>query len=175
MNENNNERDSKTVFRFRFSPLILAVLILGLVLCAVCIAFNSWQLALFLQDEASPTTWDWLKFSIFYFVAAFFAVLVISMLIRSRYILTDKDLILQFGIVKSRYEIKKIFSLRLFEKSNKLTVYFDDFKTKYMIIVVHEQWYKDFVEALQQRNDRIEFELVCPTDKPDKTDEKKKK
>ena len=97
------------------------------------------------------------------------------MLVRSQYILTEKELVLQFGFVKSRYEIKKIFSARVFKKSNKLTVYFDDFKTKYMVIVVREEWYDEFVKELGARNEKIEFDFVSVKEEEEWKNNKKKK
>ena len=91
------------IFRFRFSPLLLAVMIVGLALCAACIGLTSWQFADFLRGDLT-SVYDWLKFFLLYFVSVFLAVLILSMLVRSQYILTEKELVLQFGFVKSRYE-----------------------------------------------------------------------
>ena len=170
----NNEQRKRTVFRFRFSPLLLAVMIVGLALCAACIGLTSWQLADFIRTDLT-SVYDWLKFFLLYFVAGFLAVLIVSMLVKSQYILTDKELILQFGFVKSKYAIKKIFSARVFKKSNKLTVYFDDFKTKYMVIVVREDWYDEFVKELGSRNERIEFDYVSAEEEEEWKNNKKKK
>lgn len=170
----NNEQETKKVFRFRFSPLLLTVMIVGLALCAACIGLTSWQFADFIRGDLS-SVYDWLKYFLLYFVSGFLAVLIISMLIKSQYILTEKELILQFGFVKSRYEIKKIFSAKVFKKSNKLTVYFDDFKTKYMVIVVREEWYDEFVKELGNRNERIEFDYVSAEEEEEWKNNKKKK
>ncbi|MDE6676327.1 MAG: PH domain-containing protein, partial [Clostridia bacterium] len=87
-------------------------------------------------------------------------------------IVTEKQLIMQFGIIRSRYEIKDIYSVRLFRGSNKLTVYFDDYKTKFMVIVVKDSWYSDFIEALTKRNEKISFDFITPEEE---RDQKKKK
>ena len=50
-----------------------------------------------------------------------------------------------------------MYSVHLFRGSNKLAVYFDDFKTKYVVIVVKEKWYDDFIKTLTARNERIAF------------------
>ena len=162
------------VFKFRFQPLILAVIIAGLILCAACFSLTSWQFVGFLQGDIS-SPYDWIKFVLLYFVSIFLGVILVSMLAYSRYIVTPKELVLQFGVIKSKYEIRKIFSARIFKKSNKLTVYFDDFKTKYMIVVVREEWYEDFVEALREKNERIEFDFVSAEEEEDWKNNQKKK
>ena len=94
------------------------------------------------------------------------------MLIRSQYVLTEKELIVQFGIIRSRYEIRRIFSVCKLNGSGKLAVYFDDFKTKYSVIVVKEIWYDDFILALTARNERIAVDIVSAEE--EKNNKKKK-
>lgn len=146
-------------FRFKFSPTMLAVLCLLLALCAACIGLTTWQLIDFLKGDIS-SVYSWLKYLILYFVSILLSVLVIAMLIKSQYVVTEKTLITQFGFIRSRYELKNIYSVRLLCGSNKLTVYFDDYKTKYTVIVVKDIWYNDFVQALIARNERIEFDYI---------------
>lgn len=146
-------------FRFKFSGTMLAVLCLLLALCAACIGLTTWQLIGFLSDDIS-SVYGWLKYLILYLVSILLAVLVIAMLIKSQYVVTEKTLVTQFGLIRSRYELKNIYSVRLLRGSNKLAVYFDDYKTKYTIIVVKDIWYNDFVQALIARNPRIEFDYV---------------
>ena len=158
----NTQKNENAVFRFRFSPLILAVLVAVLVLCAACAALATWQVVDLLQSGDPSNAYDWIKFGLMYFASILFAVIVIAMLIKSQYIVTDKELILQFGLIKSNYELKKIYSVKIFRKSNKLTIYFDDFKTKYMIGVVKEEWYDEFIKELMKRNEKLEIDCISP-------------
>ncbi len=158
-------------FPFRFTGLMLALLILLLALCAAGIGLTTWQFTDFLKGDIS-SVYDWMKYVLLYLVSILLAVIVIAMLIRSQYIVTDKTLTIQFGLIRSRYEIKNIYSVRLFRGSNKLTVYFDDYKNKYMVIVVKDVWYTDFVQALIKRNEKIEFDFITPEEEKD---QKKKK
>lgn len=168
------ETTEKRVFPFRFQAYLLTAMIAGLVLCAACFAYTTWQFVNFVQGDIS-SVYDWLKYFLLYFVSVFLAVLLCAMLIKSQYVITDTELIVQFGIVKSKYELKKIFSARVFKKSNKLTIYFDDFKTKYMIIVVREEWYDEFVKALGERNEKISFDYVTAEEEDEWKNNKKKK
>ncbi len=149
-------------FPFRFSPLMLALCIAGLVLCAACIGFTSWQLADFLRTGDLGSVYSWLKFALLYLVSVTMAVLVIAMLIRSQYLLTDTHLIVQFGLIRQKYELKKIFSVHLFEGTGKLAVYFDDFKTDYTVIVIKKEQYDEFIRELTARNERIAFTFSTP-------------
>ncbi len=144
--------------------MMIAVFSVGIALCAACFAMTTWQFVGFLGglrgDIAS--VWEWIKYVLLYFVSVFLAVLLIAMLIRSRYILTEKRLITQFGIIFSKYEIKKIRSVCLVSGTKKLNVYFDDFKNRFITIVVKEEWYDDFIKTLTSINEKIEFDFTDP-------------
>lgn len=148
-------------FPFRFSQTMIAVFCLLLVLCAAGITLTTWQLVTFLGGDIS-SPWKWMQFSLMYLVCVLLTVLVAAMLIRSQYVVTDKELIMQFGLIRSKYALNKIFSVRYFKGSGKLAVYFDDFRSNYTIIVVKESWYGDFVKALQERNEKIRFDFISP-------------
>jgi hypothetical protein len=166
------EKPVKT-YKFRFSPMMIAVFCIGIVLCAVCFALTSWQFVEFVIGVRGDisSVWEWIKYILLYFVSVFLSLLLIAMLIRSRYIITEKRLITQFGIIFSKYEIKKIRSVCLVSGTKKLNVYFDDFKSRFITIVVKEEWYDDFIKTLTSINEKIEFDFTDPENK----DRKKKK
>lgn len=161
MNDPEQPRPAPAVKRypFRFSPLILALLVAGLLLCLAGFGFTTWQFSDFLQGEIS-SVYEWLKYILLYFVSVLLAVLILAMLVKSQYVIGGRKLILQFGLIRSTYDIGKIVSVQHFRGSGKLTVYFDDFKTKFMVIVVKESWYDDFVQTLLERNERITYDFV---------------
>ena len=166
------EKPVKT-YKFRFSPMMIAVFCIGIVLCAVCFALTSWQFVEFVIGVRGDisSVWEWIKYILLYFVSVFLSLLLIAMLIRSRYIITERRLITQFGIIFSMYEIKKIRSVCLVSGTKKLNVYFDDFKSRFITIVVKEEWYDDFIKTLTSINEKIEFDFTDP----ENNDRKKKK
>lgn len=161
-----NKKLPDETFRFRFTGVMLALLALLLALCAAGIGLTTWQFVDFLQGYIA-SAYDWLKYLLMYLVCILLTVIVVAMLIKSQYVITETTLITQFGIIRSPYEIKKIYSIRLFRGSNKLAVYFDDFKTKYRIILVKESRYDAFVQALIARNERIEFDFITAEEERD--------
>lgn len=161
------------MYKFRFSPMMIAVFCIGIVLCAVCFALTCWQFVEFVIGVRGDisSVWEWIKYILLYFVSVFLSLLLIAMLIRSRYIITERRLITQFGIIFSKYEIKKIRSVCLVSGTKKLNVYFDDFKSRFITIVVKEEWYDDFIKTLTSINEKIEFDFTDP----ENSDRKKKK
>ena len=125
----------------------------ALVLCVAGFALTTWRFLNFLKGGAD-SVYGWLQYAILYFVSVFLAVLIAAMLVRSEYVVTDKQLIQRFGLIQTKYEIKNIYSVHLFQGAHKLAVYF---KTKYAVIVVKEIWYDDFVRTLTDRKPSIGF------------------
>lgn len=150
-------------YKFRYSPLMYALFALLLALCAAGFALTTWRVIANGADDA----YTWLQYILLYFVSVFLAVILIAMLIKSQYILTDHDLILQFGLIRNRYEIEKISSVHLFKGANKLAVYFDEYQTKYIVIVVKDSWYDDFVKTLLEKNEKIGFSFSTAEEEED--------
>ncbi len=144
-------------FPYRMSPLIIALCVAGALLSVASIVFSTWQFVGFVQtgDLASP--YEWLKFVLWYGASLTLSAFILSMLVRSRYTLTDKTLTVQFGFIKQRFELEKIYSVHLFRGAKKLAVYFDDFHTDHIAVTVAEEQADEFVRALTERNPRIGF------------------
>ena len=169
--EQSQNQQNRSVFRFHFSPLLLTVLVAGVILCAACIALTTYQLVEFIKADPS-SVYGWLKYILMYVASILLLVILSAILIRTQYIVTDDEMILQYGIVKSKYKLKSIYAVEILEKSNKLIVYFNEFKTKYSVIAVKEEWCGEFVKTLQDKNEKIEVDFVGKSDPP--PDEKKK-
>ncbi len=162
------DRKSVKVYKFKFSAVMIALFCAGLALCAAGIGLNIWRIITQGADDA----YAWLQYILLFFVSIFLAVLIIAMLVKSQYAITDKHLVMQFGIIKTKYELDKICSVHLFKGANRLTVYFDDYQTKYVSIVVKEIWYDDFIKTLTEKNDKIGFSFST---KEEEDEIKKKK
>ena len=92
-----------------------------------------------------------------YFVSVAAFVLLLSLILSSYYQIKDKKFKTSFGIIKSTYDIDKIQSVVLDRKTKKLSVYFDE--NNFIIIVVKEEWYEDFIEELLKANSNIEYTI----------------
>ena len=145
-------------YKFRFTTLILILLWVTIVLC---VAAFGWNIYRFTQTGAN-SVYEWIQYGILFFTSVFFAALIVSILIRSQYILTEKQLITQFGFIRSKYEIANITSVHLFKGAGKLAVYFND--NKYMVIVVKPEWNNEFIKDLLSKNEKIRYD-VSTTDK----------
>ena len=91
-------------------------------------------------------------------VASLLAITIFSsILLRSTYKLTDSELILWFGFIKSSYKLQDMESIHLFTKSNKLVIYFKD--EHYTVIVVKPEWFNEFTKDICSRNPKIRYDV----------------
>ena len=79
------------------------------------------------------------------------------MLIRSQYVIEDELFIMQFGFIKSKYNVKDITSILLNTDTHKLTVYMGE---QYFVVTVNPEWNNDFVQAIREINPDIEFSFT---------------
>ncbi len=149
-------------YKFKFSKLVLFLCFLAIAVALAAIAFTIYRI--YMYGFSSPTLV--IQHVAILIIAVLAIIIFISLLIRSVYKITDKEIILWFGIVKQVFKIADIESIHLFTKTNKLVIYFKD--EKYTVIVVKPEWYNEFTKEIIARNDKIRYD-VSTTDK-DETD-----
>lgn len=143
-------------FNFKFSKTTLVFIYIGIVLAVVAFGVNTYFLitqGVGTEDKVYPI----LRYVLMYFVAVLLFVVLLSLKIASYYTVDEKYLKTSFGIIKSKYEISKIETVLLDRTNNKLSVYFEN-KT-FIVIVVKNEWYDDFTDALLKSNPKIEFSI----------------
>ena len=147
-------------FKFLFTPLMLALAIVVLLLCAGGIALSVWRI---IQDGIHDFG-DALKSPFLIAICIFGIVVVSSLLIRSRYVVTKDTLTTQFGIIKSKFAIADFTSVLLDTDSKKLTIYMGE---EFFVVTTNPEWNNDFVQALREAKPELEFSFTL-TEKEEK-------
>ncbi len=159
-------------FKFQFTKLTKVFIYLGLALAAAAFAVNTWLLISNGISSAANPTIKIIQYAAMYFAATLLTVVLVSLLISSYYAVDDKKLITCFGITKTKYDIEKIESVLLDRNTKKLSVFFSE--SQFIVIVVKEEWYEDFVAALLKVKPNIEFSINSKENTPDDEEKKKK-
>lgn len=100
---------------------------------------------------------DYLKSPLLIIISAFCIVVVLGILIKSQYVVTEEYYILQFGFIKSKYPIKEITSIVLDSDTQKLTVNMPD---GYTVLSLLQKDCDEFVKAIQAINHDVEFSFT---------------
>ena len=148
-------------FKFILTPLMIVLSCAVILLCLAGIALSVYRII----KEGIHGFTDALKSPFLIAVCLFGIVVVVALLIRSQYIVTDEHLITQFGIIKSKFAIQDITSILLDTDSHKLTVYMGE---EYFVVSTNPEWNNDLVQALRERKPEIDFSFTL-TEKTDKT------
>lgn len=142
-------------YRFKLSKAAIVGCIFGIILGLVGIGFTVYRILSPSLGFSSPQL---IIQHIVIIIASLLALSVFpSILIRSVYKVSDKELILWFGFIKSVYKIEDMESIHLFTKSNKLVIYFKD--ERYTVIVVKPDWYNEFTKDICSRNNKIRYDV----------------
>lgn len=148
-------------FKFRFTPLMIALACAVYLLCLVGIAMSIWRIA----NEGIHDFSDVLESPFLILICLFGIVVITALLIRSRYLVTKEHFITQFGLIKSKFPVKEITSILLDTDSHKLTVYMGE---EYFVVTTSPEWNNDLVQAIREVNPDVEFSFTLA----DKKDEK---
>ena len=148
-------------FKYRLTDLMFALAITILVLCAGGLALSIYRLSTEPLYEFS----DYLKSPLLIAISLFCIAVVLGILIRSQYVITNEYYILQFGFIKSKYPIKEITSIVLDPDTQKLTVNMPD---GYTVLSLTEKDADEFVKTIQSIKSDVEFSFTLTDGNPKK-------
>ena len=148
-----------TYFTIKFSKTVIILCIAVFALCGVGIGLSVWRIITFGIHQFN----DVLKYPFLIAVCIFCIALVISILVKSQYVVDDKHFTTQFGFIKTKFVIKDVTSLVLNTEAKKLTVYFGE---QYTVVSVAPEWNEKFVRALLSANPNIDYSFTL-SDAPD--------
>ena len=146
----------KNKFKYKITPTLWALFIIGLILAGYCIYSNVMRFIDLLKiTEVSSYSYIGTVICIFIGIGAF--VFIPPAMFGSKYAISGKELILYWGIVKNKYDIKDITTATHFRTSNKLALTFSD--ESYIAINIAPEEFDNFVEALKSVNKKIFYSL----------------
>ncbi|MGN1373484.1 MAG: hypothetical protein ACI4VK_05525 [Candidatus Coproplasma sp.] len=151
-------------FKYKFTKLITALIYAGIALSVAGFAINLYYCIATGINGAADPIYPILQYTLMFLVTIGLMAILISVIADSCYIIDGKVFKTKFGFIVSKYDVEKIDSIVDDKKTGKLTVTFDD--GQYMVIVVKQEWYNDFIEALLAANRKIEYSIISL----DKTD-----
>jgi hypothetical protein len=144
---------NKAIFKIKFSLTILLLSIAVYILCGLGIIVSVWRMVKFGVHGFS----DVIKYPFLVAVCLFCIVIVTAIFIKAQYVVDDKNLITQYGFIKSKFPVKTITSLLLDIDTKKLTVHFGE---EYILLTVAPEWNEKFVRALLAVNPDIDYSFT---------------
>ena len=153
------------IFKYKFTKMITAFIGIGIALSVVAFGIDTYLVITQSVATAENPAILIIQYSLMYLVSVLLFVILTSLLISSYYSIDGKTFKTSFGIIKSRYDIKKIESVVLDRETKKLSVHFDE--NTFIVVVVKEEWYEEFISELLKANDKIEYTIKPKENTPD--------
>ena len=152
-------------FKYKFTKLTKVLICVSLLLPVVAFALNTYYVIAEGTRTAANPFIPVLIYTLMYFVSVFAFVILLSFLISSYYSVDEKYFKTSLGIIKSKYEIKKIDCIVIEKNVNKLGVYFKD--QTFIVVAINDEWYDEFSDAILAVNPEIEFSIKSEDPRPD--------
>ncbi len=154
----NSSTPVRACFKYQFTKLMIVLAIAVLLLCGVGLGFSVYRIYAYGLRQFS----DYLQSPFLIAVCLFCIALVVSMLVKSQYVITSTHYITQFGFIKSKFLIKDITALELDTDTGKLTVFVGE---EFSVLSLSPKWSDDFISALRKVNPNIDFSFTLTENK----------
>jgi hypothetical protein len=132
----------------------------GLAVCVLGFCLNLYLVISVGISQAAEPAYPIIQYTLMFLVTIGLFSLLLSILINSYYQVDEKNFVTGFGFVKSKYPVDQIDTVTLDRKTNKLTVTFTN--EEFIVIVVKQEWYNEFIESLLAANRKIEYTIISP-------------
>ncbi len=145
-----NQPVAAQYFKFHLSPTMICLAIVVILLCGAGIGISVYRLIAFGIHDFTDT----LQSPFLIAVCLLCIVLVVAILVKSRYYVTDTHYVTQFGFIKSKFPIKEITTMELNTTTHKLTIYVGE---QFSVLNLNEKWQDEFITAVRAVNPEISF------------------
>ncbi len=147
----------KKFFKFAFSPLIIVMLVLSLIISLGGIAINIYNLIV------STTASQKFQYYCLLGLCLLLFVFILFVIIRSGYKINKNKLSLCFGFIKTYFPLEDALNLTFFEDKNMLILFFKE--EEYTRIVIKKDKIPLFCQVLREENKKVTyFEKTLTTD-----------
>ena len=158
-------------FKYKFSRLTYWLIIAGIALSVAGFGLNLFVCIKNGISSAVDPVYPIIQYTLMFAVTIALFAILLSILISSYYLVDKENIVTSFGFIKSNYKIKDIETIELDRNTNKLSVYFSN--DTFVVIVVKEEWYSQFVQAILDINPKIEYSIKSKENTSDNKEDKK--
>ena len=164
MNKNFNKQETKR-FPFRFSKTLIILSILALALCALGIAVSVFRIVKYGVDGI----YDVIRYPFLIVICVFAILLVVSLLVKSEYVISEKFLHSNFGFIRSKVALKDITAVSVDLQEENISVYTGE---PFFVMLLKKEQAQAFSSAIIQANPDIDLSFSLTENKPQDEDKK---
>lgn len=142
-------------YKYKFTPLVIILLIALLVIAVCCIGLNVYRLIDNIVKNNEINFYSWISYAVIILLSIIAIILVISIFAKSYYEINEKAVVLRWGLIKNEIELKTVKQVKLSAVNHKLELIFED--ESFFVILTDELWFEEFVDEIKQKRPQIVF------------------
>lgn len=142
-------------YKYKFTKSFYIIGVLGGVIALACIAINVVRFIGLSSKQIVPGFYEYVSLILSVILSIAFIVFIITAIKSSYYQITDKQVILKWGIIKNKVDIFDVKEIKFITNTQKLELIFED--DSYFIIAVSSEWKEDFVDELRKNFPKIPY------------------
>ena len=146
-------KNERVILKMKLSKLLYILSALVLVLCLGGIALTIGRITQYGIHGLN----DILRYPFLIVVQIFCIILVVALLIKAEYVITNTHVIARYGLIKDKIEIKNITSLLWDTDLKKMTVYMGE---QFFVFAFSSADSHEFVQAVRKINPSIEYSFT---------------
>ena len=150
-------------YKYKFSKIFYIIAIVGSILAVGCIIVNVVRVINLLSNGYALGFYEYVSLILAIVLSVAFILFIITALIKSYYQITDKAVVLKWGIIKNTVDISDVKEIKFITNKNKLELTFED--ESYFIIVVDDRWKEAFIDELKTKFPNIPYIQETEEDK----------
>ena len=135
-------------FKYKFTPLALVFIILGMVSGLACVVLNVIRFVRLLQ-ATTATSSDYMSASVSAVIG------VIAVVLNSYYSVENRDFVARWGFFANKIPLKDITGITLFRLTDKLVIYYST--DNFFVINAKRTDYENVIAALMAANSKIVY------------------
>lgn len=162
------ERKEVSRFPFNLSQTILLLCIAALALCALGVAVSVFRIV----RHGVNGFYDIIKYPFMIALCLLAILLIVALLCKSEYVISEKYLHSDFGLIKSKVELKTITSAVVDLQEEKITVYTGE---EFFVLLLKKKVAQSFAAELLKANPKIDLSYTLTETKPPEPKEEDKK
>lgn len=164
--DKNTQNKNVAHFRYKLTTALILLCALAILLCIAGIAVTIYRIIL---NGGIFTPSDFFKYPFLIAVCIFCISIIVGLLIKSEYAVTDTAIITQFGFIKTKYPVKDVTEIEHDRDTHKLTVKFGE---QFCVLACSSEWADDFVQAVLRANPNVEYTYTLTENLPKNQDNK---
>ncbi len=145
----------ETKYKYQFTKIFYIIAVIGGLVALGCIVVNAVRFINLSSKGIAPGFYEYVSLILSVGLSIFFIVFMISAFANSYYQITDKAVVLRWGIIKNNIDISDVKEIKLITNKNKLELTFED--ESYFVIVVSDKWKEKFVDELKSKFPSIPY------------------